>query len=61
MFSQLYRGFGWPHAFRKDEALQAVDELMEKLKGKRYDWGVGNSCYENGLYYHRDSSTGDNP
>ncbi|KAI8677679.1 hypothetical protein NCS55_00485300 [Fusarium keratoplasticum] len=32
---QLYRGFGWPHAFRKDEAIGAVDQLMEKIKDKR--------------------------
>lgn len=35
---QLYRGFGWPHAFRKDEAIGAVDQLMEKIKDKRGKW-----------------------
>ncbi|KAM0228962.1 hypothetical protein ACHAPO_010369 [Fusarium lateritium] len=35
---QLYRGFGWPNAFRKDEAFRAVDRLMEKLPEDRLGW-----------------------
>ncbi|KAL6912435.1 hypothetical protein FSST1_010195 [Fusarium sambucinum] len=35
---QLYRGFGWPNAFRKDEAFRAVDQLMEKLPEHRFYW-----------------------
>ncbi|EKJ70066.1 hypothetical protein FPSE_09759 [Fusarium pseudograminearum CS3096] len=35
---QLYRGFGWPLAFRKDEAFNAVDQLMDKLAEHRNEW-----------------------
>jgi hypothetical protein len=37
---QLYRGFGWPHAFRRDEAFDGVDQLMDKLPEHRYEWEV---------------------
>ncbi|RGP72001.1 hypothetical protein FLONG3_6900 [Fusarium longipes] len=41
---QLYRGFGWPNDFRKDEAFRAVNLLMEKLPEHRYEWeGDGGS------------------
>ncbi|EXK82071.1 hypothetical protein FOQG_13587 [Fusarium oxysporum f. sp. raphani 54005] len=35
---QLYRGFGWPLAFRRDEAFDAVDQLMDKLAEHRDEW-----------------------
>ncbi|KAL5588110.1 hypothetical protein FOVSG1_013246 [Fusarium oxysporum f. sp. vasinfectum] len=35
---QLYRGFGWPLAFRRDEAFDAVDQLMDKLAEHRGEW-----------------------
>ncbi|KAG8670657.1 hypothetical protein FPOAC2_07492 [Fusarium poae] len=35
---QLYRGFGWPDAFRKEEAFRAVNQLMEKLPEHRFFW-----------------------
>ncbi|KAJ4110263.1 hypothetical protein NW768_012023 [Fusarium equiseti] len=35
---QLYRDFGWPNAFRQDEAFDAVDELMDKIKDRRGEW-----------------------
>ncbi|UPK91362.1 hypothetical protein LCI18_002297 [Fusarium solani-melongenae] len=48
---QLYRGFGWPHAFRQDEAIQVVNQLMDKIKDRRQEWDVGNTEYANRLYY----------
>ncbi|WZH44224.1 uncharacterized protein QYS62_005243 [Fusarium acuminatum] len=35
---QLYRGFGWPLAFRRDEAFDAVDQLMKRLAEHRDEW-----------------------
>ncbi|KAL4724364.1 hypothetical protein ACLX1H_008978 [Fusarium chlamydosporum] len=35
---QLYRGFGWPVAFKRDEAFDAVDQLMERLAEHRDEW-----------------------
>ncbi|MDQ1032921.1 hypothetical protein QF035_010503 [Streptomyces umbrinus] len=29
---QLYQNFGWPNAFRRDEALREIKELIEKRK-----------------------------
>jgi hypothetical protein len=34
-FRQLYRGFGWPHAFRREKTFDAVDKLMDKLPEHR--------------------------
>lgn len=47
---QLYRGLGWPHAFRRDEALQAVNQLMEKIRNKRDEWEIDYG-HQN-LHYH---------
>ncbi|EXL94635.1 hypothetical protein FOIG_12484 [Fusarium odoratissimum NRRL 54006] len=35
---QLYQGFGWLLAFRRDEAFDAVDQLMDKLAEHRNEW-----------------------
>ncbi|KAF4996325.1 hypothetical protein FGRMN_4576 [Fusarium graminum] len=35
---QLYRGFGWPLAFERNEAFDAVNQLMDKLAGHRDEW-----------------------
>ncbi|KAM5368693.1 hypothetical protein ACJZ2D_009359 [Fusarium nematophilum] len=47
---QLYRGFGWPHDYRKDEAIQAVHDLMERIKDRRGEWQFMLSGFDNGLY-----------
>ncbi|KAI8722838.1 hypothetical protein NCS52_00428900 [Fusarium sp. LHS14.1] len=47
---QLYRGFRWPHAFRRDEAVQAVNQLMEKIRNKRDEWEIDYG-HQN-LHYH---------
>ncbi|RSM00657.1 hypothetical protein CDV31_011706 [Fusarium ambrosium] len=54
---QLYRGFGWPHAFRRDEATQAVNQLMDKMKGRCYEWEVDH-CHQ-GVHYHTGACCGD--
>lgn len=36
---QIYRQHGWPHAFRKDDARNAVDDLMASLEtAGRHGW-----------------------
>ncbi|CAG7562526.1 unnamed protein product [Fusarium equiseti] len=35
---QLYRDFGWPNAFKRDEAFDAVDKLMDKIRDRREEW-----------------------
>ncbi|KAH7182357.1 uncharacterized protein B0J16DRAFT_356360 [Fusarium flagelliforme] len=35
---QLYRDCGWPDAFRRDEAFDAVDAIMDKIRDHRYEW-----------------------
>jgi len=35
---QLYRDCGWPDAFKRDEAFDAVDKLMDKIRDYRYEW-----------------------
>jgi hypothetical protein len=35
---QIYRKHGWPDAFRRDEAIQAVEELMALQGEERRDW-----------------------
>lgn len=35
---QLYRQHGWPDQFRKDDAKQAVHELLSSMEGRRGDW-----------------------
>lgn len=48
---QLYRGFGWPSAFRKDATIQAVDQLMEKVKDKRGEWEFIVYEFQEGIGY----------
>ncbi|KAK2128920.1 hypothetical protein NOF04DRAFT_1370611 [Fusarium oxysporum II5] len=38
IITQLYQGFGWLLAFRRDEAFDAVDQLMDKLAEHRNEW-----------------------
>ncbi|KAJ4011757.1 hypothetical protein NW752_004159 [Fusarium irregulare] len=37
---QLYRDCGWPNVFRREEAFDAVDILMDKIKDRRGEWEV---------------------
>jgi hypothetical protein len=35
---QLYRSYGWPQAFSRDKAFDAVDQMMDKLPEHRGEW-----------------------
>jgi hypothetical protein len=35
---QIYREYGWPDAFKKEEAKTAVDELMKSIEDSRGGW-----------------------
>lgn len=35
---QLYRQYGWPDDFRRDEARMVLDELMSRIEEKRWVW-----------------------
>lgn len=35
---QLYRQYGWPDAFRREDAEKAVDELLVSIREQRGDW-----------------------
>ncbi|KAI3574065.1 hypothetical protein IWW34DRAFT_885205 [Fusarium oxysporum f. sp. albedinis] len=37
---QLYRDHGWPNAFQRDEAFDAVERLMDKIRDSREEWEV---------------------
>jgi hypothetical protein len=38
---QIFRQYGWPHAFRKDDANKAIDELMDRLEQAGRDRWIG--------------------
>jgi hypothetical protein len=38
-FRQVYREFGWPDAFRVEEAMRVVDELVASME-ERGEWEV---------------------
>lgn len=35
---QIYRAHGWPRVFRKEEAFEAIEKLMEKIEENRGVW-----------------------
>ncbi|PHH81030.1 hypothetical protein CDD80_4334 [Ophiocordyceps camponoti-rufipedis] len=37
---QMYRELGWPDAFRREEAVRAVKEVMNLIEDRRMDWEV---------------------
>jgi hypothetical protein len=35
---QLYQSYGWPQAFSRDKAFDAVDQMIDKLPEHRGKW-----------------------